>query len=251
MLRTVRRIINDIGHRKNIEAYATSFAVLLFAIGSFFFDAVPQNLQFAALLAGIALLVFKTTDPASTQSMSLEDVLKDRNDYGKFSDFIRGAKSLSIYGASNMNVLREMDDIEREILDRGGKVRVLIQDPLQEASVSILVRQLDKTYDLRRDLEMAQLILHRMQERRPTPNLQHRFVPYSPGFSLAVVNAGESDGRLVVEFYGYENKAIKERMHIQIDQHQSPRWFDYWTKQFELMWESARLPESQSKALDA
>jgi hypothetical protein len=248
MLRTLRRIINDIGNRKNIEAYATSFAVLLFAIGSFFFDIVPQNVQFAALLAGIALLVFKTTDPTPSTAASLDDVLEDRTGYGKFSDFIRGAKSLSIYGASNMNVLREMDDIEREVLDRGGTVRVLIQDSLQESSVNILVRQLDKTYDLRRDLEMAQLILERMQERRPTPNLQHRFVPYSPGFSLTIVNAGQSDGRLIVEFYGYENKAIKERMHIEIHHRQSSRWFDYWAKQFELMWESARIPET--KAID-
>ncbi|MBC8171021.1 MAG: hypothetical protein H7X77_05100 [Anaerolineae bacterium] len=243
MVQTFNRIWKDISQRRNIESYAAALVALVVAVFSFVQDAVPFNLQIAALLAGVGLLVFKTTEPRDAVALELEDILKDRQHYGNLRDFIHNASTVWVYGASAVNVMRNVDDFKREILDRGGTMRVLMQDPLEEASVNILYRQLDQMHDLRRDIEGTLSIIKRIKEREARGKLEHRFVPYSPGFSLLVVDPDSKNGRLVVEFYGYQNELITERMHIEIHRHQSQYWFEYWEKQFRLMWDSARIPE--------
>jgi hypothetical protein len=248
MMRTLRRIGNDIVERRNLESYAASLLAFAVAIFSVIQDSVSQNLQTAALLAGIGLLVFKTTEPKDAGVLDLEDVLKDRQSYGKLRDFIHNGKTVWIYGASAVNVLRNIDEIKREVLDAGGEVRVLMQDPLETGSMDILYKQLDKMHDLRRDIENSQDIIQRVKERFGRGSIEHRFVPYSPGFSLLIVDPDGKDGRLVVEFYGYQNELITERMHLEIHRHQSSHWFEYWENQFRLMWDSARKPDERAKS---
>ncbi|HEX2620234.1 MAG TPA: hypothetical protein VHL11_08810 [Phototrophicaceae bacterium] len=240
MLRTLRRVVSDIARRKNIEAYAATVLALGVAIFGLVQDSVSQNLQMAALLAGVGLLVFKTTEPRENNTLDLDDVLKDRQSYGNLRDFIHGAGTVWIYGASAVNVMRNIDDLKREVLDRGGKIRVLMQDPKEESSVNILYRQLDQMHDLRRDIETTLSIVQRVSGRETRGTVEHRFVPYSPGFSLLIVDPDSKNARLVVEFYGYQNELITERMHIEIHRDQSHYWFEYWEKQFRIMWDSAR-----------
>lgn len=52
-------------------------------------------------------------------------------------------------------MLRDAGDIKREVLDSGGRLRVLIQDPLKDASLEILDSQLDRLHDLRKDLDTS------------------------------------------------------------------------------------------------
>ena len=214
-MKTLRRIWNDILQRRNLEAYGATLVAFVVVIFSLIQDAVPLNLQIAALLAGVGLLVFKTTEPREETPVELEDILKDRQHYGKLRDFIHNANTVWVYGASAVNVMRNVDDIKREILDRGGTVRVLMQDPLEEDSVRILYRQLDQMHDLRRDIEGTLSIIDRIKSKEIRGTVEHRFVPYSPGFSLLVVDPDSKNGRLVVEFYGYKNELITERMHIE------------------------------------
>jgi hypothetical protein len=70
--------------------------------------------------------------------------------------------------------------------------------------------------------------------------VEYGVIPYSPGFSITVVDANGKNGRLVIEFYGYQNELINDRMHIVVTRQQSQYWFEYWAKQFDIMWESRR-----------
>jgi hypothetical protein len=248
MLQTLKRIRNDIFRRKNLDAYAASLLAFVTAIFTVIQDNVSLNLQMAALLAAVAVLVFRTTDPNDNQVLDLDDVLKDRQSYGKLRDFIRNGKTVWIYGASAVNVLRNIEDIKAEVLDKGGEVRVLMQDPREQGSVNILYKQLDGMHDLSRDIENSQDIIRRVKTRLSRGQIDYRFVPYSPGFSLLIVDADGREGRLVVEYYGYENELITERMHIEIHRSQSAHWFEYWEKQYRLMWDSARPPEAEPHA---
>ncbi|MBC8098580.1 MAG: hypothetical protein H7Y11_04000 [Armatimonadetes bacterium] len=238
MFKAFGRIWNDIRNFKNIDAYVAIVAAIVFAAIGLFGDDLPLNVQMAVLLAGVGLLVYKTTVPEDRGALLLDDILKDRQAYGKLSDFIAGADTLWVYGASAVNVVRNIADIKREVLDRGGTVQVLLQDPQQTASVDILYRQLDKVHDLLRDIQDVENTLRRVREMPMRGQLEYRFLPYSPGFSLMIVDPDGKDGRLVVEFYGYTNEIISDRMHIEIHRSQSQHWFEYWERQFRVMWEN-------------
>lgn len=241
MRRALQTIFEDILAFRNIEAYVTVLVALLVIILSLVQDEVPLDIQMAVLLAGVALLVLKSVTQ-QRREIDLDDVLQDRQDFRPLREFIRGGRTLWVYGASAVNVVRSADDIKSEILDRGGELRVLVQDPSQAASLAILQQQLDKIHDLPADIQQVQDTLGRLARFSNQSKIEYRLLPYSPGFSMIVVDPDGRDGRLVIEFYGYSNAQIKERMHIEIRRDNSQHWFDYWKNQFEVMWDSARPP---------
>ncbi len=249
MQRLLTSIVNDIRAGKNIEAYIVITAAIVIGVLSLVQDLVPVNIQLAVLLGAVAVLVFKSVTQ-QRPTLDLDDVLHDRQSFGPFRDFIHDGKVLWIYGASAVNVIRSADVIESEILDRGGELRVLFQNPDEKASVDILLQQLDKYYDLLTDIQQVKDTLKRMKHSPKNHNIECRMVPYSPGFSMTIVDPDGRDGRLIVEFYGYNNEKIQERMHIEIRRDSSQHWFEYWKKQYLLMWDSATASEAAVTATE-
>lgn len=208
---------------------------------------MPDSVKFAAILAALALLLFKSTAPED-KTVDLDSVLRDRQSFTPFHEFIEGAKVLWIYGPSAVNVLRHADEIKRTVLDRGGSVRVLLQDPEATDGLNILINQLDKIHDLRDDIKTSLRTLEAISQWRTAGTVEYGVLPYSPGFSLIIVDPDGRDGRLVIEFYGYENDMISQRMHIPIRREQSQYWFEYWDQQYRLMWNSARQLDGSEKS---
>ncbi len=242
LLRFLRRIGSDVVEGKNIEAYVISFVAVVLAIIGVIDDVVPDSVKFAAILAGIALLLVKTTEPEEAIP-DMDAVLRDRQSYGPLRDFISGAQEVWFYGPSLINILRQEGDIKREVLDKGGSVRVLLQDPQSDLGMHVLYQQLDKIHDLKDDIRSSLRVLDNMQA-WTGGSVEYGFVPYSPGFSLTIVDPDGKNGRLIIEFYGFQNELITERMHIEITRQQSQYWFEYWDKQYKLMWESRRKPDT-------
>jgi hypothetical protein len=242
IVRTLRRILEDVLSGKNIEAYVIAVVAIALAVMGVLDNAVPDDWKLAAILASLALLVFNTTRP-DKQAVDLDAVLLDRQSFGAFQEVIKGKRVVWIYGPSAINVLRDGPHIKREILDRGGEVRVLIQDIDAAAGMEILGQQIDKTVDLVNSLRMSGDILKTM---KGWGNIDLRVLAYSPGFSLVVVDPDARDGKVIVEFFGYRNELITERMHIEITRQQSQHWFEYWAKQFQTMWDDG-YPPGQGK----
>ena len=240
MLRLLKRVTGDVLAGRNIETYVVTFVALGVALLSVIEDVVPLDLQMAAILAALALLVFKSTAPDSGR-LDLDDVLRDRQSYGAFKDFIKGGEELQIYAPSAVNVLSNTPDIEREIL-RAGSLRVLIQDPTIPSSIEALHNQLDQQMSamLVDDIQRSVTILENLKARGL--DVDYRFMPYSPGFSLTIVDPDGRDGRAIVEMIGFNRESINDRMHVEIRREQSNYWFEYWTQQFTQMWEMAREP---------
>lgn len=240
--RTFKRILQDIMAGKNLESYAVTLVAFGLAIIGLIEDSLSTDIKLAAILAGIGLLVFKTTEPDEAE-IDLDRVLRDRQSFGSFRGFMRGGHVMWVYGASAVNVLRNAADIKQEILDKGGEVRILLQDPQQEASLEMLRRQLDPIHSLDDDIETALRTLHNMQSWKIPGKIEYGFVPYSPGFSMTVIDPDGRDGRLIIEFYGFTNELVTDRMHIEIQRSTSNYWFEYWASQFIIMWDAARKPE--------
>lgn len=244
LVRLLKRIGSDIANGKNLDAYIITAAAVVVAVAGLFENALDDSLKLAVLLAAVGLLVFKTTTP-DKKLADLDSVLLDRQSFDPFREFIRDAKTLWIYGPSAVNVLRDASDIKREVLDRGGNVRVLLQDPEEVSGMDILNRQLDKIFVLEDAIKTSLRTLETMST-WPTPGkVEYGVVAYSPGFSLVVVDPDGRDGRLIIEFYGYQNQDIVDRMHIVITRQQSQYWFEYWAKQFNVMWDLRRTPTPQ------
>jgi len=238
IVRAFRRIFADILAGKNVEAYVVSVIAVALAVAGVMDNAIPDDWKLAAILAALALLVFNTTR-TDKQIVDLDAVLQDRQSFGAFQDVIKGKRVLWIYGPSAINVLRDSAHIKREILDRGGEVRIIIQDIQSEAGMYILAQQIDQTMDLKNSMTMSLDLLKRM---KGWGKVELRVLPYSPGFSLVVVDPDARDGRVIVEFFGYRNELITERMHIDITRQQSQHWFEYWAAQFQKMWDEGSPP---------
>lgn len=239
LTRFLKRVGSDIAAGKNLEGYAVSAIAFVLAIFGVLDDAISVDLKIAAILAAVGLLVFKSTTPEK-QIVDLDAVLQDRQSYGSFRDFISGAQELWIYGPSAVNALRNAGEIKMEVLDRGGNLRVLLQNPDSAMGMDVLYKQLDKVYDLGNDIKTSLGTLERMTNWKMSGKVEYGLLDYSPGFSLTVIDPDNKNGRLVIEFYGYQNELINERMHIVISRQQSQYWFEYWSKQFEIMWDSRK-----------
>lgn len=240
------RVGTDIVNGKNLEVYVITVVALLVAVVGLLDDVISIEVQVAVLLAGMAVLVLKSLE-AGKQEVNLDDVLRDRQSFGRFADFIRGGSELWVYGPSAVKVADNATDLEREILQRGGKIRFLLQDPTVESSIQMLHQILDNrmAHMLEADITRSESIIRNIQKR--SPKIEYRFLKYSPGFSLVIVDPNARNGRAIIEFFGYNNQAIDDRMHIEIHREQSNYWFEYWTKQYEAMWEHARQPEAAAE----
>ncbi len=234
-MKTIRRVLDDLRNLRNVDAYVVAAVgvalIVLDVVGS-----ADLGVNLSVVMAALVVLLFRTTAP-SNQAVDLDSVLLDRQSYAPFCEFIRGGREVWIYGPSAVNVLHSSGDLKREILDRGGSVRILIQDPEIEASLAILRLQLDPNNVLEHDIKGSLYTLARMQT---WGGVEYRLLDYSPGFSMVVVDPDGKDGRLTVEFFGYHNELITDRMHLKIERRSSQYWFEHWVKQYQAMWEAGR-----------
>lgn len=239
--RLFSRIFKDISEGRNVESYVVTAVALVLAVVGLVDDAVPDSMKLAVILAALALLVFQSTKPEDT-TVDLDAVLKDRQSFGSFREFIRGGKELWVYGPSAANVLRNDPDIQREILDRGGRVRVLMQHP-DSPVMSIMPRQYKAIHHLEDDIQASLKVLRGLKSSLKVGILEYGLLDHNPGYSLIIVDPDGPDGRLIVEFHGYDTDRIIDRMHIDISRQQSQYWFEYWAKQFDMMWQARRDSE--------
>lgn len=242
LINTLKRIVGDLAAGRNWDSYALVLAAFALAVLSLIEDSLSTDVKFAVILAALGLLVYKTTLPEK-RPLDLDTVLQDRQGYGSFRSFIKGGRVMWVYGASAVNVLRNAAEIKQEILDRGGEVRFLLQDPDNEASMGILRQQLDQVHNLDDDIRTSLSALKNMASWKTSGKLEYALVDYSPGFSITIIDPDGKDGRLVIEFYGYRNDFITERMHIEIARNMSHYWFEYWARQFDVMWQHAHKGE--------
>jgi hypothetical protein len=195
----------------------------------------------SSVLLAVTFLVFQTTVEKDHRAGMVEQVVKGREAYGAFSAILPDGGEVWIYGPTAVNVLVNAPAIKTKVLARGGRVRVIVQDPDSEA-VRFTKIQLDDTLDFGHTLTSSIATLRKM---RGWGNCEYRLLSFNPGFSLVVVNPTQPDGFLLLELHGFANDTITERMHVRISRAESLRWFDYWTSRFEGMWDLSRVPEPE------
>jgi hypothetical protein len=234
MREAFRRAFEDVRNGRHREAYALFLiGVILTALG--LTGLVGQQVLLSAILLAVSFVIFHTAAAAENQQPALDQVLHSREDFGAFSKLLPGVRDLKIYGPTAVHVLVNSADIRRFILDRGGKVQVIVQDSSPELA-TLAGAQLDDNLDFTRTLENSLATLAKLAAH---PGFSYRTLSVNPGFSLVIVNADDHDGYLIFESHGFKDDNISDRMHIVIRKQESDRWFSYWVSRFRAMWEAA------------
>jgi hypothetical protein len=109
--------------------------------------------------------------------------------------------------------------------------------------MSIMPRQYKAIHHLDDDIQASLKVLRGLKNSLRVGTLEYGLIDHNPGFSLVIVDPDGADGRLVVEFHGYDTDRIVDRMHLDISRQQSQHWFGYWAQQFDVMWQARRDSE--------
>jgi hypothetical protein len=253
---TLRRMGHDIKHRRNLDAYAVAALAVVFAVLSIVGDNVADGPRWAALLAGVGLLVYRVTVPDALGGA--DDVLNDRATFEAvpLQVRLRAAREVWIFAPSAVNLLapHNCDTLRTTVLnDLNGVVRVVVLDPASESAVQLAIRHLDDSLDqplqmFRSSLEATIQQLRRLTRRPLKGTFEYRLLDYNPGFSLVAFDPGARNGVVIVEFHGFHNELTSSRMHIEISRTDTEHWYAYWLDQFDDIWQAARRPQLEEMA---
>lgn len=221
-------------HREAYGLFVVGVALVILGL----FNIVSSHTLLSIILLALTFLVFDTASDRPSQPPELDLVLQSRETFGPFSKLLPGLNDLRIYGPTAVNVLVASADIRRFILDRGGTVRVIIEEQTPEAISSANI-QLDDNLDFEQTLRSSEATLAKLAT---SPGFNYRLLPINPGFSLLIANADDPDGYIIFESQGFKDENIADRMHIVIRRQDSPKWFFYWIARYDAMWTCAVEP---------
>jgi hypothetical protein len=253
----LRRVRKDVKNRRNIEVYAVAGIAFVFAVLSVVGEVLPEDLRWAALFSGIALLVYRLTLPSG--SGAVDDLLLDRASFDDrpFTRLLDRAGEVWIFAPSAVNILNPhtCQALRSTVLSKtDGVVRVVVLNPNQTEAVRLAAKQLDDSVDFPTQQLGPALAttLEQLRLMRSWPllgTLEYRVLDYNPGFSLVAIDPGHRHGRVIVEFHGFHNESTLSRMHIELTQSDSRHWYAYWVDQLDHIWRAAKTPAEEARPL--
>lgn len=246
----LRRIWRDIASGHFIDAYAVAVLAVAFAVLSVVGDVVSDSLRWAALLAGVGLLVYRITVPPPTST--IDTLIADRSGFEDtpLAGRLRDAREVWLFAPSGVNFLAMpvLEVLRRDVLSRtDGVVRIVVLDPDDREAVALAVRQLDASVDyplqdFGESLKSVARNLALVAGWNVAGSFGYRLLDYNPGFSLVAIDPHRRHGTVIVEFHGFHNESTSARMHLELRRADSERWYTYWTEQFDHIWAAARTP---------
>jgi hypothetical protein len=246
----LRRVGRNLKRRRHVEAYAVVAVSATLAVLSLVGDVVDDGVRWAAVLAALSLLVFHVTLPETTSDF--DDVLHNRSAFDEvpFASRLQGAREVWIVAPTAVALLNQ--DTTRHLRDRvlsrpDGRVRVVVLDPERTDAVELAHDQLDRGLSypgpgVAESLAGTVNLLDIMASWDVAGTVEHRFAPFSPGFSIVAINPHAKGGTLIVEVHGARNESLASRMHLELTRARSEQWFVYWRDQLHHLWDRARTP---------
>lgn len=251
MGRFFRQFLGDIKQRRFLAEYGASIAIVVVVALEIFSDLLPETFISNLILIILLVLLLDITQ-RNRGERGLDAYLHTRDELGPFRERLVGVRRLWIFAASAANILDgdNLDAIRKHIMNnRDGELRVVVLKPDSKA-VDDAKRQIDDniTYQVQELREQLQRTLTGRFEMIRRWNLPGKFearvLDFNPGVSMVIVDAHRAKGQAIVELYGFGQESTAKRMSIEIKNTESAVWFDYWTDQYERMWELAKPIET-------
>lgn len=155
-----------------------------------------------------------------------------------FEDFLEDAKRVDIFGVSLMPVITTHWRCLSAKIKGRCKLRFLLVDPNCPAANTAMSSVEDTLYLRPNVKEDIQNSIRRLEPLLEMGNAELRFTSFAPSFGLLITDPGKPNGKTQVELYAY-GISPGDRPHFVITQAYEP-WYDFFTQQFERLWESAR-----------
>jgi len=156
-----------------------------------------------------------------------------------FEGFLEDAKRVDIFGMSLMPVITTYWGCLSEKVKARCEFRFLLVDPNCPAVNTAMASVEDTLYlrppNVREDIQNS---VRRLEPLLKMGNAKLRFTSFAPSFGLLITDPGKPNGKTQVELYAY-GISPGDRPHFAITQAYEP-WYDFFTQQFERLWESAR-----------
>jgi hypothetical protein len=233
----LRQFWEDIRNRRHLEAYALFVVALALTVLNIT-GIVSTRAVNSFILASLAFLIYASTRTSPKPEASPDAILLDRERFTPFGEFIADASEVCIYAPlANNSIPRFAGDIRDRVLTRGGRVRVVVLDPSHVGAIQDQVTT--SGADAASALNTTLSVLSRMQS---WGDFEYRLLSANPGFTLLIADPRKQTGRLIVEFLGFKDSNVSNRMHIDIRRTESLHWFDYWVERYEAIWEHAHEP---------
>jgi hypothetical protein len=216
------------------------------------FDIVEASVVGAATLAILALLavsgianrhqlddVRREVAAFAHGEVEADRYLHDRTP--ALNEEIRSAMQINFVGVTLTRTVRELVGGLDERLRAGATVRVIIMDPDSNAPAEAAARghgvtskdfyqpRLKSTIDLLAVLRPAA---------SGADSLQVRLLPFVPTFGVCLIDPQGQHGRAFVEIY--QPRSLEPNPKFALRANRDVRWFGFFSRQFDTLWESAR-----------
>src|SRR3712207_2127188 len=116
-----------------------------------------------------------------------------------------------MYAPTGVNVLLRHSGDLKSWMDKGGRIKIVVQDP-SSPMVEAIRAQLDFFTDFDSSLNAA---LATLSKNASPDRMEFRLLSFNPGFSLVIIDPQGKSGHLIVEFHGFRDNSIADRMHIE------------------------------------
>lgn len=238
---SLKKLIEDVRQRRNLDVYATVTVALVVSALSFF-DLVPADKVAAlvlAVLAILALTVLATREAVENPRLS-------RGDPELFDDFppdLRSRResshSLYLIGVSLSRTLESSYGALEANLTHGAHIRVLLADPeADDAAIdarTLLTRP--RIDDMRDEIRQSLRLLKQLQK-VGNGRLEIRTTRAAHKFGLNYIDVDTPKSVLCVQLYSYRLEG--ESRPILAVQRTHGAWFDCYRQQAEAMWSDAK-----------
>lgn len=254
--RWVRRVVIRVVSDEYLDLYVLAVTAFVFTILGTVGVASVANLAsiILALLAVLALSQIRTrrhvasivdsqrTDPFALFMKAFPQDLMERRAAATDALLIGMSMSRTVQGAARTDM--------RRTLVNGGRVRVLVMDPTDDALIRVVSRNSSLWPSAER---LKGRILGTLDElsdlRRSTGGrLEIRIAPFAPMMGINALNLSDPDGVIVVQHYEY--KPAAEAAPIFALKAADGFWFNHYAAEANRMWEDGiPWPLSEQQAL--
>ncbi len=180
------------------------------------------------------------------ESPSARDFFKKSPSANDLQKHIQNAKKIDLCGVTLTVTLNRNFSNLRQQLYHGADIRIMIIYPNIETLSGAAKRSETGSVDYyRRRLEASlndiEYLYKNWQEYRQssdseTGNLAVGLLPYTPSFGMLGFDSGDSNRVMIVEMYPH-HKGYDSPPNFYLTQEKDGVWYDYFTTQFEEMWE--------------
>jgi hypothetical protein len=255
------KIFKEIKTGENLDLYLTILLAIVVAILGIL-QVISFEILSAAILATLGLLassllssrrstteIKSSFDKLSSTTSELQEKIQKSSSisellikaYPDLTEKLRSAKNVSIEGSTLMSTVTRYTTAFEQLLQRGGALKILVSEAVPE----VLAMQVYRSSSIKdpvimaNDMQSHVAVMKTLTNKIHQPDLlEIKLMPYLASYSLFIIEDKDGITEIYVKLLPFQ-KSDSESPTFKVDSKNDPIWYKFFSKQFELLWESA------------